>query len=255
MRRAAAWRRVAVASSLLVLGSCGASAAPMPQGGGPAVSARSVHDGDWTRFDFTAQRSGVGPTRTGITRRNLHALKTRVVGLDGTVDSSPIQLHRVLVRRRRRDVIFVTTTYGRTLAISAQTGRRLWQFTPRDIGAYVGGPQITNTTPVADPDRRYVYAASPDGFIHKLRVSNGRSVWATKVTLDPAREKLGTALNIDGHSVVATTGGYDGDAPPYQGHVVLIDRASGRRTHVWNSLCSHRRRLIRPPSCPASGRL
>jgi hypothetical protein len=53
--------------------------------------------------------------------------------------------------------------------------------------------------------------------------------------------------------VIVTTGGYIGDIPPYQGHVVMIDRFSGRITAVWNSLCSNRHRLIDPPSsCPAS---
>jgi hypothetical protein len=49
------------------------------------------------------------------------------------------------------------------------------------------------------------------------------------------------------------TGGYIGDFPVYQGHVVTIDRASGRITHVFNSLCSNLRGLIDPPRrCPAS---
>jgi hypothetical protein len=53
--------------------------------------------------------------------------------------------------------------------------------------------------------------------------------------------------------VVAATGGYFGDAPTYQGRIVLIDGSSGRVAHVFNSLCSDRHELIDPPtSCPAS---
>jgi hypothetical protein len=53
--------------------------------------------------------------------------------------------------------------------------------------------------------------------------------------------------------VVAVTGGYIGDAPPYQGHVALISRLSGAVTHVFNTLCSNVTRLIDPPrSCRAS---
>jgi hypothetical protein len=48
------------------------------------------------------------------------------------------------------------------------------------------------------------------------------------------------------------TGGYIGDAPPYQGHVVTIAAASGRVVHVWNSLCSDRHQIIQPSSCPES---
>ena len=149
-------------------------------------------------------------------------------------------------------MVILTTSYGRTLAIDPGTGRRLWQFVPPDIRSYQGGQQITQASPVADPDRRFVYSLSPDGFAHKLNVLNGHSVWATRVTWDPAREKV-DQLNISGRWLIVTTGGYDGDTPTYQGHVVLINRASGGVGHVWNSLCSHIPHLIHPPSnCHAS---
>jgi outer membrane protein assembly factor BamB len=242
----------------VVLAACGGGSGADPSSAdGPAgVATGPVPGGDWLRFDFDAQRSGVGPATTGITSANVRTLRQRRVHLDGTVDSSPIELHAVRVRGRRRDVIVVTTTYGRTIAIDAGSGRRLWEFVPRDIGAYEGSAQITNTTPIADPNRRFVYAASPDGLIRKLVLANGHEVrsghWPARVTLDATHEKLASALNMTGNSVVATTGGYVGDAPPYQGHVVMIDRNTGRITHVWNSLCANRHRLITPSTCPAS---
>jgi hypothetical protein len=52
--------------------------------------------------------------------------------------------------------------------------------------------------------------------------------------------------------VIATTGGYIGDAPPYQGHVVTMSERSGRIAHVWNSLCSDRHALIVPRTCASS---
>ena len=52
--------------------------------------------------------------------------------------------------------------------------------------------------------------------------------------------------------MIATTGGYIGDTPPYQGHVVVISAANGRLLHVWNSLCSDVGHLLVPSSCPAS---
>jgi hypothetical protein len=72
------------------------------------------------------------------------------------------------------------------------------------------------------------------------------------VTRDATHEKLGAALNIDGPDIVVATSGYIGDAPPYQGHVVLIDRASGRIRAVFNTLCANRHALIVPSSCQAS---
>jgi len=257
-----AWRRALFAVSgtaLLVLVACGCgSSAASPAGPSRSTAATgTVPSGNWTEFDFDAQRSGVGPASTGITARNLHSLQERRVHLDGTVDSSAIELHGIAIRGRSRDVIVVTTTYGRTIALDAGTGATLWEYVPPDIRHYEGSAQITNATPIADPDRRYVYAASPDGLIRKIVLATGHEVrsahWPARITADPTHEKLGTALNITGNSVVATTGGYTGDAPTYQGHVALIDRTTGRVTHVWNSLCSNRHHLIDPPSsCPAS---
>ncbi len=51
--------------------------------------------------------------------------------------------------------------------------------------------------------------------------------------------------------MLVTTGGYIGDAPPYQGHVVSIS-ARGTIVHVWNSLCSNRHALIVPRTCAGS---
>ena len=52
--------------------------------------------------------------------------------------------------------------------------------------------------------------------------------------------------------MIATTGGYIGDAPPYQGHVAVLDAASGQLTHVWNALCSDTLRLLVPAGCTES---
>jgi hypothetical protein len=88
-------------------------------------------------------------------------------------------------------------------------------------------------------------------------VANGREVrtgsWPVRVTFDPTREKMDSALNLSAAGLIVTTGGYIGDAPHYEGHVVVIGLASGRILHVFNTLCSDRHFLIDPPSsCPAS---
>ncbi len=88
--------------------------------------------------------------------------------------------------------------------------------------------------------------------IRKLSVATGAVLWATKVTLDPTHEKLAAALNFANGLVLAATDGYVGDIPPYQGHVLSLDPASGRIVAIWNSLCSNEHRLIVPSTCPAS---
>jgi len=249
----AAW---AASSALLV--ACGghsASATSVSAQTSAAVPA-TVPGSDWTRFGFDAQRSGVGPPDTGIGAGDLGALRTRVVHIDGTADSSAIELHGVVVAGRARDVVILTTTYGRTIAIDPGTGAKLWEYAPGDIGSYEGTSQITTATPVADPDRRYVYAATPNGRIHKLLVATGGEVhsgrWPVAVTADASHEKIASALNLHGPWVIVTTGGYVGDAPTYEGHVVAISRSSGSIAGVWNAECSNRHRLLVPPrSCRA----
>src|SRR6266542_660270 len=119
--------------------------------------------GDWARFGYDAARHNAGPASTGITAANVGRLTRQQVRLPGTVDSSPIYLRGVRVRGGRRDAFFVTTSYGKTLAIAAASGTVLWTFTPRGYGSWAGSERITNSTPIADPGRRFVYAAAPDG--------------------------------------------------------------------------------------------
>jgi outer membrane protein assembly factor BamB len=206
---------------------------------------------DWTRFGWDARRSSEYPLSTGITASNVGSLRRQQVRLPGTVDSSAIYLHGVTIKGTAHDAFFVTTTYGITLAIDATSGQILWRYTPPGYSGWVGSAQITTATPAADPSRKWVYAASPDGRIQKLSVADGLAAWRVGITKLPSREKIAASLNYASGHVIATTGGYIGDAPPYQGHVVVIS-PGGRLLHVWNSLCSNRRGLLVPSRCPAS---
>jgi outer membrane protein assembly factor BamB len=208
---------------------------------------------DRTRFGWDAARSNAATDETGITAANVANLRRTQVQLDGTVDGSPIYLHGVLVNGGTHDVFFVTTTYGKTLAIDASNGTILWRFTPDGYDSWAGSRQVTTATPVADPNRQSIYAASPNGHIQKLAVADGRAAWSTAITRLPAREKIASSLNYFHGRIIAVTGGYIGDAPPYQGHIAILDAANGGLLHVWNSLCSDRHELIDPSACPESG--
>jgi len=231
-------------------------AALVSAAGGAASAAPSAKKGgDWTRFGYDAARSSGGPRATGITGANVRRLRRQRVVLDGTVDSSAIYLRGVSVKGRKHDTFFVTTSYGKTIAIDAAGGRVLWRFTPPGYAGWAGTHMITQATPVADPSRRYVYSVAPNGRIHKLSVATGREAagWPVAITRDATHEKIAPSLNFSRGLVLAATGGYIGDAPPYQGHVVAIDAPSGRIVNVWNSLCSNRSGLLAPSSCAASG--
>jgi hypothetical protein len=211
---------------------------------------------DWPEFGLDPQRSDVSENTTGISAAQLPHLRRRSISLPGTVDSSPIYLHGVQAVGRSRNVVVVTTTYGKTIALDADSGQLLWTFTPSGYGGWAGSAQITNSSPLADPARQYVYAASPNGLIHKLSLADGSEAregsWPVSVTRDATHEKLGAAINIAGSDILVATSGYIGDAPPYQGHVVLIDHASGRIRSVFNTLCADRHSLIVPNTCAAS---
>jgi outer membrane protein assembly factor BamB len=209
----------------------------------PASGHAATAPQSWPLFGYDTARHNQGPASTGITAANVGQLTRQQLHLDGTVDSSPIYVN---------GTFYVTTTYGRTEAIDGRTGRVKWRFVPPAYSRVAGTPQITNASPAADPSGAFIYAAASDGRVRKLRAANGKVVWTVALTRDPTHEKLTSSLNVSRGLVIATTGGYIGDAPPYQGHVVTIGAASGRIVHVWNSLCADRRALIVPRTCPSS---
>jgi hypothetical protein len=256
---------LAVVVCALAGGACGSTGAPAVSSPArapaasipaPAHSAASSSLLDWPEFGLNPQRSDVSPNATGIDAANVGRLSRQRIELPGTVDSSPIYLHGITGTGATHDVAVMSTSYGRTLAIDADSGRILWVFTPPGYSRWAGTAQITVTSPLADPDGKWVYAASPNGLIHKLSLADGQESptghWPVSITRDATHEKLGAALNIDGPYVLAATSGYLGDAPPYQGHVVLIDRSTGHISAVFNTLCANRRTVIVPSSCPAS---
>jgi hypothetical protein len=239
----------------IVLAACGAAgggadpavpataAAPAPASPANAGAAKRLTA--WPMFGLSAARPSATNASPGITAASALRLRRRQVRTPGTVDSTPIILG---------DVAFATTTYGRTVAVDLDSGAIRWTFTPGEFNRVAGTAQITNASPALDPSHRYLFTASPGGAIHKLSVTNGREQpgWPVVITRDPTHEKLTSSLNVSGRWVVATMGGYVGDAPPYQGKVVTIDRATGRIAGVFNSLCSNRTGIIQPSSCSST---
>ena len=246
---------IAILAAALTAASCSEEApgathdSTQPPDGQPP-SANSTHD--WTRFGCDAARTNV------VHRSHRHRLRQRQH--DAPATGAPRRNRgRVAYLPPRRasngaahDVFVVTTTYGKTIAIDANDGSVLWKFTPSGYNGFAGDsirsrPRRPSLIRIANPcTRRHPTATSQigarrrpsrlDDVDHKL----------------PTREKIASALNFDRGHVIATTGGYIGDAPPYQGHVAIIEAASGQLLHVWNALCSDRPGLIDPSSCPES---
>ena len=240
--------RAAATGAALVTGLAAVLAATHPAPRTPAALGN-----DWPRFGWDVAGSGSSPAATGIDPTNVASLTKQRVAIDGTVDAAAIYLHGVQIGGASHDAFFVTTTYGKTIAIDAAAATVLWTYTPPDYSSWAGSRQITNATPVADPDRQSIYAASPDGHIQKLAVSDGHAMWSTAITKLAHREKIASSLNYFRGRVIATTGGYIGDAPPYQGHVSILDATNGAILHTWNSLCSDSTAMIEPSTCSESG--
>lgn len=207
---------------------------------------------DWPMFGWDVGRTSAPTVSMGVSAEAVGSLQRQRVAIDGTVDSPVIYLAGVTVHGGVHDTFFMTTTYGKTIAMDADSGAVLWEYTPGSYAGLAGSYRITNAAPVADPDRRFIYAAAPDGVIRKLSAADGAVVWSTPITRLPGREKIASPLAFFRGRVIAATDGYIGDYPPYQGHVAVLDAATGALLSVWNSLGSDRHSLMDPASYPQS---
>jgi outer membrane protein assembly factor BamB len=145
-------------------------------------------------------------------------------------------------------MLFVTVHGGKTYGIAASSGAKIWTFTTT-------GANITTSEPAYDTSANELYAGGVDGKIHRLNPATGvedtSHGFPVTITLATGTEKDASPLNVANGYVYAQTSGFDGDAPPYVGHVVAISTSTGA-LHVFNTLCASQRTLINPSSCNQS---
>jgi outer membrane protein assembly factor BamB len=204
---------------------------------------------DWPMFGHDPARTSVDAAGPILTASNVGRLRQRWrVSFGAVADSTPILLEHVTIGGVSRSMVFQTATNGVTFGIDAKMGKILWRFVTH-------GPNITASTPAADPSGRAIYVPGVDGFVHKVDAATGHELRApgfpARITRMPGTEKDASPLNVANGFLYATTSGYDGDSPPYDGHVVSV-RLSNGATHVFNSLCSQNRALPTPNSCSDS---
>ncbi|HEX4998165.1 MAG TPA: PQQ-binding-like beta-propeller repeat protein, partial [Terriglobia bacterium] len=230
---------------------------------GGAAAANSM---DWPTFGGDNARSNANMAAMKITPANVGSMVRQQVTISAPIDAGLIYLRGVQVNGASHDTFFGTTNLGRTVAIDAKEGKVLWEFAPPgfdegvamnpprgapDANPMAGVKQITNSTPVADDNRQFIYAASSDGKVTKIAIADGKAVWSTAVTKLPKIEKMDSPLSFVNGRVIVPTAGYVGDMGPYQGHVLVLNAATGAIEHVWNSLCSDRLELMDPTTCQA----
>ena len=205
---------------------------------------------DWPVFGFDAARTSFNSAEHSLGVATVGRLRARWQISYGTLaDTAPILLEHVRLRGGVvAPMLFQTTNSGVTLGVNATTGKILWRFA-------TSGPHITTAMPAADPSGSAIYAAGVDGFIHKLDAATGRQLRApgfpARITRIPQTEKDASGFNLANGYLYATTSGYDGDAPYYDGHVLAVNLVSGS-TRVFNSLCSSQHVLPTSSFCPES---
>ncbi|MDP9121571.1 MAG: PQQ-binding-like beta-propeller repeat protein [Acidobacteriota bacterium] len=195
----------------------------------------------WPQFNFDARHGGTNSQESVIHLGNvstLHVLYS--VTLPSVADSAPAYLSGVVTSKGKiEDLLFLTTKDGRILALDADTGATEWTAQPAT------GPWYTTSSPALDPSGLYVYSYALDGKVHKYQVGDGTEVttggWPQTATLKPDLEKgsaaLGVATSKTGRSFLYAAGAGFNDNGDYQGHVTVIDLASGAQ-RVFNAMCS-----------------
>lgn len=200
----------------------------------------------WTAFDGGGQRSGINTAESTITTDNVGQL-TRLwqQKLPATADGAPVELPNVMTTDGVKTLLFVTTTTGSLLAIDAANGDLVWR---KDTS----GPKFTTSSPAIDPSGKFVYSYGLDGKVHKYAVSDGKEItdgnWPAVITLMPIDEKGSSPINIANGYLYMAIAGYPGDGGHYEGHIVAINLASGKKT-VFNALCANIQHVLSRGDC------
>ncbi len=201
---------------------------------------------NWPVFGHDPARSGVDVGDTTLTSTNVSKLVEKwQISFGNVADSTPILLANIQIGGAAQQMLYQTDKNGETFGIEAQTGKIIWTYA-------TNGSNITDSTPAADPSGAAIYVPGIDGKVHKLNAATGAEMSApgfpATITTIPGTEKDASALNVANGYLYATTSGYDGDGPYYDGHVVSVDLSTGATT-VFNSLCSSQTTLPTNSSC------
>src|SRR5205814_1638293 len=132
---------------------------------------------DWPVFGGDVAHTNASPAPSPINASNAASLVRHQFNVDGIIDASVIYLKGVTVGGAAHDTLFATTRFGETVAVDVKTGAVLWKFDAPGFDAAATPREITNTTPVADPNRQSIYSASSDGKVVKLSVASGAVQW------------------------------------------------------------------------------
>lgn len=272
LRRATGWSTILASLGVITVAACsgggggGGGGQPPTTTASPAATATakssaaptgtaspvtSATMASWPVFGHDSARSGVDVGDTTLTTSNVSKLVEKwqiPFGSGNVADSTPILLANISINGTAQQMLYQTGKNGETFAIEASSGKIVWKYP-------TSGSNITDSTPAADPSGQAIYVPGVDGKVHKLNAATGAEMSApgfpATITAIPGTEKDASALNVANGYLYATTSGYDGDAPYYDGHVVSVNLSTGA-TKVFNSLCSSQTTLPTDTSCSNS---
>jgi len=144
---------------------------------GCALLPSAVRAYDWPQFNGDGRHGGNNTQETTITAANVHEMQRLFqITLPSNADSAPIALSSISIARGTVDLVFVTTRDGRLIALDGHTGATVWNVQHGSSACQINNaapvtnptnPCHTNTSPVIDPNRQFIYAYGLDGSLHK----------------------------------------------------------------------------------------
>src|SRR3954471_12916392 len=236
--------------ALSVVGNFVACTDEAPDGATTERQAAATAPYDWLQFNGDAARTGNNTREGTLAAANVAQLVRKFqVTLPAIADGAPVIMTGVLAGGVTRALLFVTTKPGHLVALDAQTGATVWSVQHGPGTCHINNGTsacYTTASPAIDPGRQFVYSYGLDGRVHKHAVATGAETttggWPQLTTTKGFDEKSASALvfataRSGSTFLYVSHGGYPGDRGDYQGHLTVIDLATGAQ-RVFNAECS-----------------
>ena len=187
------------------------------------VAAINRHSGKalWDVDLETALSGGVGIYEDSLFVGSSDGSVIKLDAADGSLAWSTRLSGEVLAPPQANGKVVVAQTYdGKMQGLNYDTGEKIWVFDSNVPVLTVRGtstPILSNNT---------VYAGFANGRVLALNANTGATAWEVRVAISQGRSEIERIVDVDGTMALA---GKELYAASYQGRLVAIDVASGRK--------------------------
>jgi len=187
------------------------------------VAAINRHSGKalWDVDLETALSGGVGIYEDSLFVGSSDGSVIKLDAADGSLEWSTRLSGEVLAPPQANGKVVVAQTYdGKMQGLNYDTGEKIWVFDSNVPVLTVRGtstPILSNNT---------VYAGFANGRVLALNANTGATAWEVRVAISQGRSEIERIVDVDGTMALA---GKELYAASYQGRLVAIDVASGRK--------------------------